>query len=209
MEELKAYRTVLKSLPGGIESAEVEAEKHDIRQIAIINDNIGGMKASSKTSLFVRVAGEKSGMTYTQDLGADPGEVLKQALENGCFMPGGKTVLPVMSAGTAGSCRPGEGNTYQHSDFSVLKQKLQSWNSALRKLEDQEAGTVFSHLSVKLSENIRTMGLCSSTGLELSDSRRIIEVEVELTAEGTAHKSTLIQRAYSDPEKSICQLFHR
>ena len=179
MLELEAYRKAMKNLPSHILQAEAEGEKNDYLSVSMINGKPGGMKASDKTALFVKATGEKTGMTYTQNLEKDPFSVLEEAYRNSQFVRAEKPDIMLTAA-----YEPAEYERLTHSSMEELVNKAEELSRDIYTCYD-----TFSHVEVHITENIKTVGIVNSLGLDCTYSVRILEASVEVTSEGVAHRS--------------------
>ena len=183
MLELEAYRKIINQLPTHISQAEIEGEKNDYLSVGVINGVEGGMKASDKTSLFVKVTGEKTGMTYTQNLEADPMDVLSEAYLNSKFVKADQPDIMLSP--------DKEGETYtvlSHLSTEELMNKAMKLSNQIYSCSD-----TFSYVEVRVTENIKTVGIVNSLGLDRTFCVRILEASVEITSEGVAHRSLALE----------------
>ncbi len=85
MTDMTAFQKAFASLPRGAVEAEVNAESHRIGQVEVHGGAVTGADRSEDAALYLRVSGDKTGYSYTQDLRDDPEKVLREAYENGRF----------------------------------------------------------------------------------------------------------------------------
>jgi len=146
MNELNEYRKIMSDLPEGIREAEAEAEKNDRMIAGKTNGEETGMSASDKTVLFVRASGTKTGMTYTQNLLADPREVVLEAFCNSEFVNQEKTEL--FHREEKDACEEEQ----VHCSLDQLLSKASELEEVVKSVVPKA-----SHIAVKVSENMRTM----------------------------------------------------
>jgi len=85
MTDMRAFQKAFASLPHGAVEAEVNAESHGIGRGEVHGGAVTGADQSEDQALYVRVSGDRTGYSYTQDLCDDPGKLLSEAYENGRF----------------------------------------------------------------------------------------------------------------------------
>lgn len=188
MKELEAYRRTVRALPAGVELAEAEAEKRDTLFAEVVNGRPAGRGASDKTALFVRAAGGgRTGMVYTQSLGAEPLSVLKEAMNSAACAP--QSAPPLMNGPCAGetACRE-----QKHSSFSALQQRAAELEALLRGISPS-----LSYVSVTVTETIRETGIVNSLGLDRTTSSCTVQAEVRLTAEGERRRDLSLETTAS------------
>lgn len=183
MIELNAYRQVLGALPAYMKSAEVEGEKNDILSVAILDGQPGGMSASDKTALFVKVTGERTGMTYTQNLEKDPMFYLEEAYANSQYVNASEPDQMLSAIGQAL-----EGVEPIHYELETLQEAAQALSLDVYACSDD-----FSHVEVRITETIRTIGIVNSLGLDRTFSNRIVEASVEITTKGQESRSLYLE----------------
>ena len=66
-------------------------KKTERTTLKIKDGKLVGSESSSKTKLFIRVTGEKTGMAYTEKLDEDPYEILDKAFINSKIYNVGQT----------------------------------------------------------------------------------------------------------------------
>ena len=181
MKELDAYRKILSDLPEGIREGEAEAEKNDRISAGVINGSETGMSASDKTAIFVRATGTKTGMTYTQNLEADPREILLEALNNSEFVQEERAELMNRIEESSKEADP---LNESHVSFDVLLNKAIELEQQVREIVPEA-----SHISVKVSENLRTTGIVNSLGIDKTFTKRIAEAELVLICEKGIHRT--------------------
>lgn len=182
MKELEAYRLIMSDLPVGIIEAEAEAEKNDLISAGIINGKETGLSASDKTGIFVRASGARTGMTYTQNLEANPKDVLLEALHNSDYVQEEKSErLNDTYMGTP-DISP------EHVSFDLLLLKARELEKMVRKYMPDAT-----YICVKVSENLRTVGIVNSLGLDRTFTKRIAEAELSLTCETGLHRSLSLE----------------
>lgn len=204
MKELELYRKAMIELPKGILEAEAEAEKNDVLSAGVINGKAGGMAASDKTAIFVRVSGEKTGLTYTQNLEEEPAAVMLEALKNAEYVQDEtreKMNPKVLASGSEVKENKEIGKEERdkeekHIPFSLLREKAMELEKAIR-----SCGSGFSHISVQLSENLRSVGIVNSLGLDRNYTRRITEAKVSITCEEGCHRSLELETSAAELDK--------
>lgn len=192
MKELEAYRKIMSDLPEGIREAEAEAEKNDRVAAGVINGNETGMSASDKTAIYVRATGTKTGMTYTQNLEAKPRDVLLEALHNSEFVQEDRAERMNVAESNGKADDPRE---YEHVSFDLLLQKAADLEQQIKALVPEA-----SHISVKVSENLRTTGIVNSLGLDKTFTKRIAEAELVLICEERVHRTLELETSAPEVE---------
>lgn len=171
MQELNSYREYLKI--SKYQEIEVEAEKKDLISVGVLNNEPTGMSASQKTSLFVRVSSEKAtGMTYVQDLDRNPKDVIEEAYQNSFYVNSEK---PEAFNKTEIFF---EDNKIEHSEIEEIFEKAKIISDEIYKLSK-----TFSYVQVLITENIRTMGIVNTYGLDKTSSSLSFEISIDLTNE--------------------------
>ncbi len=200
MIELESYRKALKLLPPHIKEAEIEAEKNDYLAAGLMNKKPGGMKASDKTALFVKVTGDKTGVTYTQNLEEDPLNVMEEAYYNSLYV---KAIEPdIMLKGKIDHIKY---EAIDHVSMQDLQEKAAQISEAA-----YQCSQSLSHVEVQVTENIRTVGIVNSKGLDQTYRVRILEASLALTSEGEIHKSLSLETsAASLQELSVDYFIYR
>jgi len=182
MKELEAYRNIMTDLPEGILEAEAEAEKNDRISAGLIDGSVSGMSASDKTAIFVRASGRKTGTTYTQNLEADPAEVLLEALANAEY--GQEEKPEIMNS----AVKMSDGKDREHASLETLLQKAEELEKAIREIVPEP-----SHMEILITENLRTVGIVNSLGLDRTYTRRITEASLQVTMEKDVHRSLALE----------------
>ena len=195
MKELEAYQRIMTCLPEGIKEAEAEAERNDRIVAGITGGEPSGMSASDKTAIFVRVTGAKTGMTYTQNLEADPEQVLLEALQNSEFVQEDKPEAMNPSY----SSRQEE---LTHVSIDKLMEKAEKLESAGKALVPEA-----SHIAVKVTENLRTTGIVNSHGLDRTYTKRICEAELTITCEKGIPRSVELETSAASVEELSVDYF--
>lgn len=85
MTDLRAFQKAFASLPRGAAEAEANAESHGVGRVEVHGGAVTGADRSEDQALYLRVSGDRTGYSYTQDLRDDPQELLREAYENGQF----------------------------------------------------------------------------------------------------------------------------
>ena len=70
-------------LPSGAHEAEANEETHDVSIVELHDGEVTGAAQSAQAVFYIRVSGDRTGYVYTQDLHADPDELLREAYGNG------------------------------------------------------------------------------------------------------------------------------
>jgi Predicted Zn-dependent proteases and their inactivated homologs len=175
MISLEGYKKIMSSLPEEIMQAEIDAERRAGILIGVVNGEVVSTDASDITALYVRVSGEKTGYTYTQNLDEDPGKVLLRAYRNGIFSQS-KQFDRINTLDTAFY-----GSTeweYSKLDISALKYAADKLESRVRSAE--------SHISKMLSEiRVDTFSsrIINSNGVDISSNRVVYSASVKVMAE--------------------------
>lgn len=107
--DLNAYQKAFSNLPEGINAAEVCADGHEELLIRVSGGKQTGSENFSKTTLYLRAGGEKTGTVLTQRLDDDPYRLMELAKENAAFsqaekpepMNGGESCHIVTGDGSA------------------------------------------------------------------------------------------------------------
>ena len=195
MKELEVYKSIMTCLPEGIREAEVEAERNDRIVAGITGRELSGMSASDKTAIFVRVTGTKTGMTYTQNLDADPVQVLLEALHNSEFVQEDKleTMNPANSS---------HQEELEHDPIDLLIEKAGKLENTVRALVSEAK-----HIAVKVSENLRTTGIVNSHGLDRTFTKRICEAELSITCEKGMPRSLELETSAASVEELSMDYF--
>lgn len=199
MKELDCYKEQLKQLPEHIRLAEIEAEGTDTILAAYTNGELSGQAASDRTVIFVRAVGEKEGYVYTQNLNADPLEVLNEAYNNSIF--GAEESKKLMNGSDEVSDKT-DTVSIDHGSIAELK----SWAKGLEQ-QIREFGCEITYASVEVSETIRTMGILNSKELCRSDVRKRVEVSIDVTREGDYHASMAAETSAASLEQIPKQYF--
>lgn len=184
MKELEKYRTVLRKLPAGIQEAEIQGEKLISVEAAVQDGKSVGMSYQEQTELFVRAAGEHTGLVYTQNLSEDPEKVLKKALENS--MEAGKKE-PMNDAGSLQKVRETIGWKSGDNEEKAPKEvEAIELHQAARKLEEniRQQFPEIAGSEVKITEILRTVGVLNSKGVDESRHTGRFDVSVSLTEKG-------------------------
>ena len=79
--DLTAYEKAFAALPGGVTAAEVCADGHEELLIRVSGGNQTGSENFSKTTLYLRASGEKTGTVLTERLDDDPYRLMELALD--------------------------------------------------------------------------------------------------------------------------------
>ena len=79
--ELTAYEKAFAALPEGVTAAEVCADGHEELLIRVSGGKQTGSENFSKTTLYLRASGEKTGTVLTERLDDDPYRLMELALE--------------------------------------------------------------------------------------------------------------------------------
>jgi Predicted Zn-dependent proteases and their inactivated homologs len=83
MIELTQYQRALERLPRGIAEAEANAEEHAVSLVELRGGRVSGADQSESRALYLRVSGDRTGYLYTEDIGEDAQDALREALANG------------------------------------------------------------------------------------------------------------------------------
>ena len=179
MKELDRFSGLATFLPADALAAEVEAEKRDVLAVTVANGQPAGAAASDLTALFVRVSGEKTGTTYTQNLEEDPALLLGKAFANASLA---RTAgpEPMNSPVSAGHSFCEAELTHEPID------KLKHMAAGLEQAITAQAGSL-TFSKVILSETINTVGLVNTLGCDMAFSRKTCEAEVVLVQENSGH----------------------
>lgn len=79
--DLTAYQNAFASLPDNVKEAEVCADGHEELLIRVSQGLQAGCENFSKTTLYLRATGEKTGTVLTERLSDDPYQLMQQALD--------------------------------------------------------------------------------------------------------------------------------
>lgn len=85
MIDLSSYEKAFAHLPEGARAAEVNAERTEEITVQVAGGKLIGSEAFTRTKLYVRVSGSKTGMAYTEKLDEDAEEIIRRALQNAEF----------------------------------------------------------------------------------------------------------------------------
>lgn len=88
MPDLNGYRLALAQAGKATTWAEVNAHENSSTMVSVINGEVARTAANLQTALYVRANAEKTGVAYTQDADENPSEVIRRAVENGCYGEG-------------------------------------------------------------------------------------------------------------------------
>lgn len=79
--DLSAYQAAFSNLPANVKEAEVCADGHEELLIRVSGGKQTGSENFSKTTLYLRATGEKTGTVLTECLSDDPYRLMEQALD--------------------------------------------------------------------------------------------------------------------------------
>ena len=79
--DLTAYEKAFAALPGNVTAAEVCADGHEELLIRVSSGKQTGSENFSKTTLYLRASGEKTGTVLTERLDDDPYRLMELALD--------------------------------------------------------------------------------------------------------------------------------
>lgn len=89
MDYLKAYRAAFRQLPQGCAGAEVNLIIKNNTQVSCAQGELTSCAASEKHMIFLRATGKATGIVYSENLEAEPGALIAQALENAAVVETG------------------------------------------------------------------------------------------------------------------------
>lgn len=89
MDLLKKYRDAFRQLPQGCTAAEVNLIVKHNTQVSCAQGELTSCAASEKNMIFLRATGKATGIVYSENLEADPRELIAMALENAAVVETG------------------------------------------------------------------------------------------------------------------------
>lgn len=95
MDFLEHYRAAMRALPAGVRWAEANIKKTESVIVTAAGGAFDSAAAESADAAYIRAAITGAGVAYTQDLSADPAQLILQAAQNGRLSAGedtGKTL---------------------------------------------------------------------------------------------------------------------
>ncbi len=83
--QLTAYKEAFSKLPEGIQAAEVCADLREELLISVKNGEQTGGESFSRTTLYLRASGDRTGTVLTENIDDDPYELMKKAMDGAAY----------------------------------------------------------------------------------------------------------------------------
>jgi PmbA protein len=79
---ISRFKSAFSRLPEGVQQAELHCERIAETTVTWDGAQVAAALSFDKTALHLRIAGDKAGNMYTEDLGCDPDELIRQLLDS-------------------------------------------------------------------------------------------------------------------------------
>jgi PmbA protein len=170
-------------LPSGAREAEANEETHDVSLVELHDGAVTGVAQSAQSVWYVRVSGERTGYTYTQDLSGDPGTLLGEAYANGA---GSERSAPDAIHRGSGATRLDFGRSVAVADLEALARYAADFERALR-ASDPRITDAF----VSLKAETTGLHTVNSHGLDAGFSRPLYILSAIMNSESDGRQHTV------------------